>query len=124
METGENDLGAVALLKALRCRDIDQPQNEPMADFFSADGLSKQKSGDYLGKEKAESWSELAFCYRRLGRYTAAIRGFYSSIEAAGDNVTGPVLCACAEGECSFRECACLIISFIYSRRRRLWLLC
>ena len=98
MVTGENDLGAVALLKALRCRDIDQPQNEALSVFFSVQSSSEGSTDHYRSREKAESWSELAFCYRRLGRYTAAIRGYYSSIEASGDNVTGSVLCACAEG--------------------------
>jgi tetratricopeptide (TPR) repeat protein len=98
MVSGENDFGAVALLKALRCRDIDQPQSEALSPFFD---IGRSEGGDiqYQGKEKAQTWSELAFCYRRIGRYTAAIRGYYSSIEAAGDYVTGEVLCACAEGK-------------------------
>ncbi|CAB9501462.1 Tetratricopeptide repeat domain 37 [Seminavis robusta] len=101
MVSGENDLGAVALLKALRCRDIDQPQIEAMSPFFRVSASIGGDSDHYLGKEKAETWSELAFCYRRIGRYTAAIRGYYSSIEAAREHVSGSVLCACAEAELS-----------------------
>jgi len=100
MVTGESDLGAVALLKALRCRDIDQPQNEALSIFFDIQSLPEAASNSHedCSKEKAESWAELAFCYRRMGRYTAAIRGFHSSIEASGDKTAASVLCACAEG--------------------------
>ena len=106
MVTGENNLGAVALLKALRCRDIDQPQNESSSVFFSVNPADEASTENYLSKEKSESWSELAFCYRRLGRFTAAIRGYYSAIEASGEHVTGSLLCACAAGRCSFVHCA------------------
>lgn len=96
MVTGENNLGAVALLKCLRCRDIGRPQDEAMSPFFAiAQPLGKR----YAEKEKSDGWSELAFCYSRLGRYTAAIRSFYSSIETAGEHVEASVLCACAEAE-------------------------
>ena len=102
MVSGENDLGAVALLKALRCRDIDQPQSEALAPFFA---IGRSAGSDqYQGQEKAETWAELAFCYRRIGRYTAAIRGYYAAIETAGEHVTGDLLCACAEG--MFVQCS------------------
>ena len=98
MVTGENNLGAVALLKALRCRDIDQPQTESLSVFFSVNPAGKASTENYVSREKSESWSELAFCYRRLGRFTAAIRGYYSAIEASGKHVNGSLLCACAAG--------------------------
>jgi tetratricopeptide (TPR) repeat protein len=99
MINGENDLGAVALLKALRCRDIDCPQSEPLSVFYNNPKAGSEETYcEYLGQEKGDAWAELAFCYRRLGRYTAAIRGYYSSMEAAGDHVTASVLCSCSEG--------------------------
>jgi tetratricopeptide (TPR) repeat protein len=102
MVTGENDLGAVALLKALRCRDIDSPQNEQLSVFYKKPTVGCDTPDNYVGKERAEVWAELAFCYRRLGRYTAAIRGYYSSIEAAGEYVSASVLCSCAEGKVQY----------------------
>jgi hypothetical protein len=41
--------------------------------------------------------AELAACYRRLGRYTAAIRTFHAAIDQGGEEAPPSLLCACAQ---------------------------
>jgi hypothetical protein len=69
MVDGQDDLAVVALLKALRCRDIEVPRNEALGIFY-------QLSGGSVGSERTGAFAELAMCYRRLGRFTAAILTF------------------------------------------------
>jgi tetratricopeptide (TPR) repeat protein len=85
----QEDLAVVALLKALRCRDVELPENESMGIFYA---ISPAEN------EKAKTFSDLANCYRKLGRYTAAIRSFHAASDAAGENVAASVLCSCAQG--------------------------
>jgi tetratricopeptide (TPR) repeat protein len=91
MVDGQDDLAVVALLKALRCRDIEVPRNEALGIFY-------QLSGGSVISERAGALAELAMCYRRLGRFTAAIRAFHAAIEAAGESIASSVLCSCAQG--------------------------
>jgi tetratricopeptide (TPR) repeat protein len=96
---GEDDLAIVALLKALRCRDIMQIRNEPLGIFYH------QRGEDV--NEEATVLEETGQCYRRLGRYTAAIRAFHAAIDAYQGNMTPPssVLCSCAQGKLLKRTC-------------------
>lgn len=95
MVEGEFDLAVVALRKALRCKDIEQPQNERLSFFYSTPSL-----GSFVvGKEKADAFAELAFCYKQLGRYTAAIRAYKSCMGVEGVQTSASVLCSCAQVE-------------------------
>jgi tetratricopeptide (TPR) repeat protein len=96
---GEDDLAIVALLKALRCRDIMQIRNEPLGIFY-------QQQGENVNEE-ATVLEETGQCYRRLGRYTAAIRAFHAAIDAYHSDMTPPssVLCSCAQGKLVKRIC-------------------
>jgi tetratricopeptide (TPR) repeat protein len=91
-----DELAVVSLLKALRCSDIERPGSESLAVFYSS------PSHPILpGREELASvLADLASCYRRLGRFTAAIRCFHSSISESGVNVPSSVLCSCAQGTC------------------------
>jgi tetratricopeptide (TPR) repeat protein len=88
----EDELAVVSFLKALRCRDIERPEAEPMAIFFSDPTQAWERP-----LEMMEVSAELAACYKRLGRYTAAIRTFHAAIDWAGDDVPPKLLCACAQ---------------------------
>lgn len=90
---GEDDFALVAFLKALRCRDITQTTNEPLGNFYH------QKRGTV--NERATVLEETGQCYRRLGRYTAAIRAFHASVDAYQGDKQAPssVLCSCAQGK-------------------------
>ena len=87
----QDELAVVALLKALRSKDIEVPFNQSLGAFYQGDV-------DQPENELADTFAELAICYRRLGRFTAAIRAFHAAKEAAGDSVSSIVLCSCAQG--------------------------
>ena len=89
----EDEFAVVSLLKALRCRDIALPENEPLGNFYRMPKCEKKTS------EKVDGLAEVAMCYRRLGRFTAAIRAYHAAIEIAGDNIASSVLCSCAQGK-------------------------
>ena len=94
----EDNLAVVALLKSLRCRDIAQPSSEPLGIFYRPPSDLMQRS------ERADGLAEVAMCYRRLGRFTAAIRAYHAAIAAAGNNVSPSVLCSCAQGKTTQRN--------------------
>ena len=97
---GDDDLAVVALLRALRCSDILEKDPSGLAQFFYTAPSDKTVVDQ---NEKATTLAELAACYRRLGRYTAAIRSFHASIESwqsQSDAVVPPhVWCSCAQGK-------------------------
>lgn len=95
MVDGEDDSGVVALLKAVRCRDIERPENETLGPFFSDPQRPVLPSRMSL----ADTYFDLGACYRRLGRYTAAIRSFQVAMEVAGDTAPTAYLCSCAQGK-------------------------
>jgi len=92
---GNDEFAVVSFLKALRCRDVDNPYSDPLA-FFYADPSSPQKPGrnDFIAIS-----SELAACYRRLGKYTSALRTFATAIDASGEEVASSLLYSCAQGK-------------------------
>jgi tetratricopeptide (TPR) repeat protein len=92
MSDGKDDLAIVSLLKALRCRDIMWPQAEPMGAFYGSPMKPTLPSHDEL----SSTYALLAACYRRIGRFTAAIRSYHTAIQKARDNPPPSMLCACA----------------------------
>jgi tetratricopeptide (TPR) repeat protein len=91
---GDDELAVVALRKALRCSDIiEAPNDENLGAFFSKP-FSQSKPSDY-----GYVWAELAACYRRLGRYTSAIRAYQAAYESAGESLSSWILCSWAQGK-------------------------
>ena len=91
---GDDDLAVVAILKALRCRDVSSPDEEILGIFY------KPPSSSYKVNERSAALTDLGMCYRRLGRFTASIRAFHASIDAAGvDSVQSATLISCAQVE-------------------------
>ncbi len=88
----EDEFAVVALLKALRSRDISAPENEYLGIFYQPPDVG------YVN-DRADALADLAACYRRLARFTASIRAYHASIESAGEHTSSAVLCACAQGE-------------------------
>ncbi|KAL3933250.1 MAG: hypothetical protein SGBAC_010479 [Bacillariaceae sp.] len=90
---GEDELALVALLKATRCQDIRKAQEEVHDIFF-------QQNCENLNEE-AVVFESIGFCYRRLGRHTAAMRAFYLAIELSKAENLFPLsaLCSCAQVE-------------------------
>jgi tetratricopeptide (TPR) repeat protein len=95
MVENDDELAILCFHTALRCRDIECPQNEPLSVFFAPP--RGDKSG--LSSEFADVWADLAGCYRRVGRYAAAVRAFNSAWQADGDNLSSTVFCSWAQGK-------------------------
>jgi len=90
---GDDGLAVVAILKALRCRDIAFPDKESLGIFYS-------NPSSKMENEKSAALAEVGMCYRRLGRMTASIRAFRASIEAVGLKfVQSATLISCAQVE-------------------------
>ncbi|VEU36442.1 unnamed protein product [Pseudo-nitzschia multistriata] len=90
---GDDALAVVAILKALRCRDIALPEKESLGLFYNT-------PSSVMANEKSIALAEVGMCYRRLGRMTASVRAFRASIEAAGVNSTqSTTLISCAQVE-------------------------
>lgn len=75
----DNEMAAICLQEALRSTDISSPQNESMSKFYS---ITLAKS-----KELSETWIDLAICYRRLGRFSAAIKAFNSALSTVKEKL-------------------------------------
>lgn len=96
MDDGDDEKAAICLQQALRSRDISASSNESLSFFFT----NAHDDGNVPSDECAETWAELAFCYRRLGKYSASLRAYSSADESYGGEMLPPsVLCAWAHGE-------------------------
>ena len=96
MDEGDDEKAAICLQQALRTRDISASSSESLSFFFT----NVHGDGCVPSDECAETWAELAFCYRRLGKYSASLRAYNSADESFGGDVLPPsVLCAWAHGE-------------------------
>lgn len=88
--------GSAALVcfqQALRCRDIQAPQNAPLGTFYSISVPLAQRT--YF--EACETWAELAACYRRLGKPSAALRAFEAACSVSDGNLSPDAFCAWAQ---------------------------
>jgi tetratricopeptide (TPR) repeat protein len=92
---GDDEIGLVALQKALRCQDI----QHIFFDFLSAFYSSPMNPQLPSRKEVINILTEIACCYRRLGRFTAAIRSFHNAIDESCDEPSSFLLCQCAQGK-------------------------
>jgi len=97
MGKGDDESAAICFQQALRCRDIQAHTNENLG-FFFRDPTVRDRDGGGLG-ECGETWSDLAGCYRRLGKYSAALRAYTSADEVSSGGVPPDVLCAWAHVE-------------------------
>ena len=96
MDEGDDEKAAICLQQALRSRDISASSSESLSFFFT----NAHGDGSVPSDECAETWAELAFCYRRLGKYSASLRAYSSADESFGEETLPPsVLCAWAHGE-------------------------
>jgi tetratricopeptide (TPR) repeat protein len=91
---GDDGLAVVAILKALRCRDVALANKESLGVFYQTPSSFEDVN------ELSAALSEVGMCYRRLGRMTASIRAFRASIEAAdARSVQSITLISCAQVE-------------------------
>ena len=95
VQDGQDEIALVALLKALRCRDIDNPHSDSMSWFYVHPSVRTPPSLH----GKIQTLTELGSCYRRLGRYSASLRSFHLAIASSLDDVEPSLLCSCGEVE-------------------------
>jgi tetratricopeptide (TPR) repeat protein len=94
MDEGNDDLAVVSFLQALRSRDVQNPSTEPLSIFFYSPFSPREPDK----QEFVDASADLAASYRRLGRFTASLRSYYSALEASGEIPSGAILNACAHG--------------------------
>eukprot|EP00584_Thalassiosira_punctigera_P005733 CAMPEP_0172534280 /NCGR_PEP_ID=MMETSP1067-20121228/6705_1 /TAXON_ID=265564 ORGANISM="Thalassiosira punctigera, Strain Tpunct2005C2" /NCGR_SAMPLE_ID=MMETSP1067 /ASSEMBLY_ACC=CAM_ASM_000444 /LENGTH=1832 /DNA_ID=CAMNT_0013319057 /DNA_START=41 /DNA_END=5539 /DNA_ORIENTATION=+ len=101
-EKGSDDAAAsVCFQQALRRQDVQAPEKDALGTFYadptmppsSAPGVS---TGG-LHHETSETWAELAACYRRLGKYSAALRAYEAAYSVSDGNLSPDTLCAWAQ---------------------------
>jgi tetratricopeptide (TPR) repeat protein len=85
----------VCFQEALRCIDVTAPQNDPLSLFYNPVSRSQHNQATELSL----CWADLAGCYRRLGKYSAAIKAYESANEAANGDLHPEVLASWAQVE-------------------------
>lgn len=76
----DDEKAVVCYQQALRCKDIENPKNHNLGIFFSLPGQSHN--------ELCSTWSSLGSCYRRLGKFTAAVKAFQAAHEADKSDIS------------------------------------
>ena len=90
-EDGDFAAAAICFQQALRCRDIQAPDNDMLRVFFA------NPSTNVAHSEASETWIELAACYRQLGKYSAALRAFEGAFFISGGELSPDALCSWAQ---------------------------
>ena len=94
-DAADDAAAAVCYQQALRCRDIQAPDNDTLG-FFYSDPTPTETQRE--PREASETWAELAACYRRLGKYSAALRSYEAAYSVSDGNLSSNTLCAWAQG--------------------------
>ncbi len=89
----ERAAALVCFQQALRCRDIQVPKTAPLGAFY----MISAPLGQTTYCEASQTWAELAACYRRLGKPSAALRAFEAAYSVSGGNLSPEAFCAWAQ---------------------------
>ena len=93
----DDNSAIICYQKALRCKDIQNRDYEPLGLFFDAPSI-ENKHDTISNQEYSHVWSLLAACYRRLGKYSASVRA-YNFAHQATNEVSPSTTCALAQVE-------------------------
>lgn len=93
-DEGDDETAVLYFQQALRCRDVENVDNETYGLFYDLPNYSDSNSNDC-----ALTWSALAGCYRRLGKFTASLRAYQSAFDVGACDVESQ--CAWAQGKLS-----------------------
>ena len=93
-EDGDFAAAAICFQQALRCRDIQAPDDDMLGVFFAN---PSSPSTNVAHSEASETWIELAACYRQLGKYSAALRAFEGAFFISGGDLSPDALCSWAQ---------------------------
>lgn len=91
---GDDTAAVVCFQQALRCRDVQALETDILGVFYLLPAPLGKNDGS---SEARDIWVELAACYRRLGKYSAALRAFEAAFFAADGNLSPDALCAWAQ---------------------------
>lgn len=94
---GDDTSAVICFQQALRCRDVVQDPRTAALGIFYKD--PKRSNADTLQNcEAGETWSELASCYRQLGKFSASLRAYDAAYSVSDGKLSPSALCACAQG--------------------------
>jgi superkiller protein 3 len=68
---GDDSTAVICFQQALRCRDVQNPGSDLLGAFYN---FTTMKEG--VNSEASSTWVELASSYRRMGKYSAALRAY------------------------------------------------
>ncbi|KAL7443850.1 hypothetical protein ACHAXM_009001 [Skeletonema potamos] len=88
---GDYSTAVICFQQALRCRDVHNPASDMQGSFYSYTQTSAE-----VPSEASMTWVELASCYRRMGKYSAALRAY----EEAASTGTLPPAALCSWAQC------------------------
>jgi len=96
-DEGDDTTAVVCLQQALRCRDIQSPTSDNLSLFYENPTFGKDSTSHYC--EASETWSELATCYRILGKHSAALRAYEAADAISNGNLSPDTLCNWAKAD-------------------------
>jgi tetratricopeptide (TPR) repeat protein len=88
---GDDTTAVICFQQALRCRDVQNPGSDMQGAFYSYPEMTADAHS-----EASMTWVELASCYRRMGKYSAALRAY----EEAASTGTLPPAALCSWAQC------------------------
>eukprot|EP00985_Skeletonema_marinoi_P013908 scaffold6999_cov194-Skeletonema_marinoi.AAC.2 len=88
---GDDSTAVICFQQALRCRDIQNPSSDMLGAFYRYTEMTAN-----VYSEASMTWVELATCYRRMGKYSAALRAY----EEAASTGTLPPAALCSWAQC------------------------
>ena len=100
-----DDDGAITCFQnALRCRDIGNSQSDNLSLFYNLPHLrddvdENENCAIKFVNEVGMVWSNLALCYHRLEKYTAALKAFNIAYEMTNGDLPPSILFSWAEGK-------------------------
>jgi tetratricopeptide (TPR) repeat protein len=91
MEIGKDDTAAYFFQHALRCRDVENPECDPLHKFYTAPNTQGESSNQIRNDLV---WIDLADCYRRQGKLNAAVSAYKHASIAYNSHLPSSALCS------------------------------
>jgi len=108
METGRDEVAEAFFQQTLRCRDVEKPEYDRLHPFYA----DPKNPKDTKRIELAVVWTDLASCYRRQGKLTAAVLAYNHASDVSSAHLHTAALCSWAQG--AF-QCARSILLGLYT---------
>jgi tetratricopeptide (TPR) repeat protein len=92
IEIGKDDTAAYLFQHALRCRDVENPESDPLHKFYTAPNTLVESSSSQIRNDLV--WIDLADCYRRQGKLNAAVSAYKHASIAYNSHLPSSALCS------------------------------